>query len=138
VRHDVSAPEAVIEDACQAAWCQLLVHAGGVNEARTLAWLATTATREARRMTRREMRELPIEIALDERSVEQSPEVLAQHRQQLALVSLLPERQRRVLWMRMLGLSYDEIACRLECTPRTVERQLLRARDKVRRSGTRQ
>ena len=51
------------------------------------------------------------------------------HRTELAA---LPARQRRLLALQAFGLSYAEIAQREGCTPRTVERQLLRARRALR------
>ncbi len=51
------------------------------------------------------------------------------HRAELAA---LPARQRRLLALQAFGLSYAEIAGREGCTPRTVERQLLRAKRALR------
>ncbi|MGA2926187.1 MAG: sigma factor-like helix-turn-helix DNA-binding protein [Solirubrobacteraceae bacterium] len=51
------------------------------------------------------------------------------HRTELAA---LPARQRRLLALQAFGLSYAEIAAREGCTPRTVERQLLRAKRALR------
>jgi DNA-directed RNA polymerase specialized sigma24 family protein len=53
-------------------------------------------------------------------------------REQLALVRRIPERQQRLLWMQGAGSSYEEIAAESGLTVRTVERQILRGRDRLR------
>ena len=53
VRLDVRASDAVIEDACQVAWCRLLGHGERVHRETVMAWLARTAVREAFRSLRR-------------------------------------------------------------------------------------
>jgi DNA-directed RNA polymerase specialized sigma24 family protein len=40
--------------------------------------------------------------------------------------------KQRLLWLHALGLTYAEIALYAGCTPRTVERQLLRAKRAMR------
>src|SRR5689334_205775 len=57
----VRAPEPVIEDACQFAWCTLIRYQGRVRRDRALGWLATTASREALRQVRRHARERSLE-----------------------------------------------------------------------------
>ena len=57
VRSDVTAPDNVVEDACQFAWSRLIDHASRIRSERALSWLATTAVREARRLNRRAWRE---------------------------------------------------------------------------------
>ena len=44
----------------------------------------------------------------------------------------LPERQQRLVWLQGLGLSYTEMAAHEGATPRTVERQLMRAKKRLR------
>src|SRR5947209_2949242 len=61
VRLDVRAPEPFIEDACQAAWTQLVAHCDRVRQETALAWLAKTAVREAIRLTHRDRREISLE-----------------------------------------------------------------------------
>lgn len=132
VHSDVRAPHAVIEDACQSAWCALVKRHGAVPAEHTLSWLATTARREALRMNRDEQREQPLASTSQDEPVTPPLELLAEQRHQLALTGLLPDRQRQVVWLCALGLSYREIAARLGWTERTVERQLSRARCRVR------
>ena len=139
VRLDVRAPDAVIEDACQFAWSRLVCHAGRVAPESALAWLARTAVHEAFKLIRREDRECSLDATVERVGDEglgigaRSPDELVEHRAQLELVGVLPERQQRLLWLHALGLSYAEIALQERCTRRTVERQLLRAKRTVRR-----
>src|SRR5436305_211972 len=53
VRRNISAPEALIEDACQVAWSRLLRDPDRVSSDTVLGWLATTATRETKRNGKR-------------------------------------------------------------------------------------
>ncbi|HUO70262.1 MAG TPA: sigma-70 family RNA polymerase sigma factor [Solirubrobacteraceae bacterium] len=133
VRLDVRAPEPVVQDACQVAWSRLLRHAGQVRPDTALAWLATTAVREARRLNRRERRELSLEAEADLcRTAAPGPDELAARRERLGLIASLPERQQRLVWLHAFGLSYAEMASSTGCTVRTVERQLLRAKARLR------
>jgi RNA polymerase sigma factor (sigma-70 family) len=141
VRAGVRAPEAVIEEACQSAWTRLVYHQRRVGREAALAWLVTTATREALRLLRRGSRELPLDLAeavADSESVliDPGPAELIEQRERLEMLALLPLRQRRVLWLRGLGFSYEEIARRDGCTKRTVERQLAHARLTLRSART--
>ena len=95
------------------------------------AWLARTAVHEAFKLVRHARREVPLDVVI-ERASPVSPHGLVARRERLAGIGALPERQQRVLWLHALGLSYTEIAVREGCTTRTVERQLLRARQRLR------
>jgi RNA polymerase sigma factor (sigma-70 family) len=138
VRLDVRAPEVVIEDACQFAWYRLVHHRDRVHPHTTFAWLTQTAVHEAFKLVRRDNRELSLEAAVESsgdaapllRAAE--PDELVAARDRLAQIELLPERQQRLLWLHGLGFKYSEMAAQTGCTPRTVERQLLRAKHKVR------
>jgi RNA polymerase sigma-70 factor (ECF subfamily) len=138
VRLDVRAGDAVIEDACQFAWSRLVHHADRVRADTVLAWLARVAVHEALRLLRRERRELSLEgesESLQAHALWSShppPEVLYEHRERLAVLAGLPERERRMVWLHALGLSYGEIATYSGCTVRTVERQLLRGKQRLR------
>ena len=137
VRHEVRAPEPVIEDACQVAWIRLVGHRERVHRDAAVAWLVTTAMHEAFRLIRRANRDLPLEVLVDdncdlgEAAVGPSPEEIVEGRMRLQLLRSLPERQRRLVWLQGLGLSYAEMAELTGVTPRTVERQLIRARRKL-------
>ena len=138
VRFGVRAPDGVIEDACQLAWIRLIHHAGRVRRESALPWLSRTAVREAVRLVRRERRELSLEDEFEQgcgglgAERQARPEERLEHRERLRLLRRLPERQQRMLWLHAMGLSYVEIAARERCTRRTVERQLLRAKQAVR------
>jgi RNA polymerase sigma factor (sigma-70 family) len=131
VRLDVRAPDVVIEDACQFAWGRLLNHRHRVHHDTVLSWLARTAVHEAFKLLRRHRREVSLEAAAEEPGPA-TPVELSERRERLAELSRLSDRQQRALWLHAFGLSYTEIARHEGCTTRTVERQLLRARGRIR------
>ncbi|MGI8428756.1 MAG: RNA polymerase sigma factor [Solirubrobacteraceae bacterium] len=141
VRCDVRAADPLIEDACQFAWSRLVYHRDRVSPEAALAWLAKTAIHEAFKLIRRDNRECSLDAAIecqDDSAIgvpSPGPEQLVEHRQRLDAIRRLPERQQRLLWLHALGLSYAEMALYTGCTPRTVERQLLRAKHAIRRAG---
>ena len=138
VRAGVMAPPAVIEDACQLAWSRLICHRRHVRAEHALAWLATTATREAFRLWGREQRAQSLERELEERGDGALPRRmpgpydLLEARQRLLHIGGVSDRQKRLLWLHAFGLDYDEMAGHEGCTRRTIERQLLRAKRAVR------
>ena len=134
VRHDVRGADAVIEDACQIAWFRLVAHASRVSSDSVLSWLATTAVREALRLLRRAARELSLDQAPGGTPWCSPPDPyeLVEYRDRLRTLARLPQRQRQMLWLQGTGLSYSEIADATDCTTRTVERQLLRAKRNLR------
>lgn len=139
VRFGVCAPGPVIEDACQIAWSRLIHHRERVHRETALAWLVKTAVREACKLNLRDHRERSLDLGIDGQHNEASHgglgasvlELLEQ-RERLDAVRSLPYRQQRLLWLQVLGLSYDEIALHERCSTRTVRRQLLRARSSLR------
>jgi RNA polymerase sigma factor (sigma-70 family) len=138
VRGGVQASDVVIEDACQAAWTRLVRHRNRITDEEARGWLVRTAVREAFRLCRRELREPPSDLAREDwwgdANPPQTPEPqqLIEQRQRLASLRRLPHRQQRLVWLRALGLSYVEAASHEGCTSRTVERQLERARHRLR------
>lgn len=129
---NLQAPEWVIEDACQTAWSSLIEHRRSVIPGSELGWLATTATRVALRLLRREpltsRAALPAPVALaDFRAPERQLEV----RERLAEIRRLPVRQQRVVLLHGFGYEYGEIAAVTGETRRTVARQLTRARQRL-------
>ncbi len=137
VRFNVQGSDAMIEEACQFAWGRLLDHRGHVRAQSALPWLVKTAVREALRLQRRERRQLSLDAAIEHTSesplgLDSGPEAVVERRERLSALAMLPERQQRLLWLQALGLSYVEIGRQTGDTPRTVERQLLRARRKLR------
>jgi RNA polymerase sigma factor (sigma-70 family) len=134
VGSDVRASRATIEDACQVAWVRLIDQRHRVRDESALAWLTTTAVREALLQVadagRRDSLEAmaarngePIALPTDTRFA-----AGADARDRLRALDALPLRQRRLMWLQGLGLSYAEMAEHERCTRRTVERQLLRAK----------
>ena len=138
VGRDVRAPAPVIEDACQFAWVTLVSHRDRVRQATTLPWLVKTAQHEAFKLIRRDGRDHSLEATLEAagdaplRLTAPDPHELAVAHDRLGLLDNLPSRQQRLLWLQGFGLSYAEMAERTGDTTRTVERQLLRARQAVR------
>lgn len=138
VRLAVDASDALVEDACQFAWDQLVRHRHRVRRETALGWLARTAVREASKLLRRERRYLSLDEVVavgGDRGFSGSyagPEELVLQRERLDSVGRLPRRQQQMLWLHALGLSYAEIADHTESTVRTVERQLLRAKRAMR------
>ncbi len=133
VRGGIQASDDVIEEACQAAWARLVRHRNRIKEDAARGWLTKTAVHEALRLCRRERRDLLSEIGEEdpvepECLVVPGPQRLLEQRERLESVRHLPRRQQRIVWLRALGLSYEEMAAHEGCTTRTVERQLERAR----------
>jgi RNA polymerase sigma factor (sigma-70 family) len=136
-----NASEPVVEDACQFAWDRLVHHRAHVNGETVFAWLARTAVREALKLSLREERlqslDEVFELAGDAAIVGEvpAPDEVTERRERLRAMGGLPARQQRILWLQALGLNYSEMAEQTGCTPRTVERQLLRARRALREAA---
>jgi RNA polymerase sigma factor (sigma-70 family) len=135
VASGVRAPDAVIDDACQVAWSRLIPRAASVRPESSLAWLVTTASREAIKLNRRGARDVSLEALIDD-DVQfpgaDGPDVTVAQRERLDAVRSLPVRQQQLVWLSGLGLSYEEMAEYTRSTRRTVERQLLRAKHALR------
>jgi RNA polymerase sigma factor (sigma-70 family) len=142
VQMNVMASPAVIEDACQVAWTRLLIHRARLRRESARAWLVRVAVREAIKSIQRERREGSLEALLEQggRSASDGSadagltrptptliEDLVEQKNRLDSIQALPERQRRLVWLQGLGLSYREMAGHTGMTRRTVERQLIRA-----------
>lgn len=138
VRGRVRASDPVVEDACQVAWGQLVRHRHRVRSETALAWLVTTAVRQAVKLAARECRELSYDQLTEGRgepaaaALAPSPEEVVGQRERLDAIAGLSERQQRLVWLQGFGLSYAEIADCTGDTSRTVERQLLRAKRALR------
>lgn len=138
VRAVVPASEAIVDDACQAAWFRLIRHRGRVRRDSALGWLSATAVHEARRLAARQLRDASLEEELAERGERNfgvgapGADELLEARERLRSLGALTPRQRRLLWLHAMGWSYAEIAQHEGCTLRTVQRQLLRAKRAVR------
>ena len=138
VRREVRAPAPVIEDACQFAWWRLVVHAHRVERSAALSWLVTTAVHEAVKLIRRAERDLSLD-AMSEGIGEDptpsrapGPDEVTEQRAKLALLHALPVRQRRMLLLHAAGFSHAETAGSLRLSRRTVERQIMRGRQRLR------
>lgn len=136
---DVRAPQALIEDACQSAWWRLWRQRDRVCRDSALPWLVTTAVREARRLLHGQAGLLSLEQALEESGDWAVPAHAPPAADVCELrtrlddgMRSLPERQQRLLWLHGFGFSYAEIADREGSSMRTVERQLLRGKRKLR------
>ena len=145
VRRRVAAQPATAADACSHAWAQLLAaeHIDLTVPWGPLAWLTTTAVREAWRLNELEWRATPLchndlaAIAADD-STRPGTDELADLHDRLDLIDQLPERPRRFLLRQAIGYSYNEIAaaegasytatCRLIAVARRSLRELERAR----------
>jgi RNA polymerase sigma factor (sigma-70 family) len=141
VRFNVRASDAVIEDACQFAWTRLLHHRARVRRDAARAWLTRTATHQALKLVRREGRELSLDSILEpvdglaRAGQTVTLEELIEQRRRLESIGRLPQRQQRLVWLHGLGFSYAEMARDCGCTRRTVERQLLRGKRRLRIVG---
>ncbi len=138
IRRDVRAADGVIEDACQFAWSRFVSRADNVRREAALAWLTKTAMREAFKLARRNRREISLDAALDQAGESllcgkgSAVDDVVERRARLEAIGSLPARQGRLVWMQGLGFSYAEMASHTSCTARTVERQLLRAKQRLR------
>jgi RNA polymerase sigma factor (sigma-70 family) len=129
----VRTSNANVEDACAHAWLQMLRYQPA--RERLLGWLVLTGTREAVRLDHRARREDELIDARASRravtlSIEGRLDVLAA-REAIAAAGLR-QREAEILAAHVAGYSYAEIGLATQITPRTVERQLLRARRKLR------
>ncbi|HET8976618.1 MAG TPA: sigma factor-like helix-turn-helix DNA-binding protein, partial [Solirubrobacteraceae bacterium] len=57
---------------------------------------------------------------------------VVEQRSRLEAVACLPERQQRLVWLHALGWTYNEMAAETEASWRTVDRQLVKARRRLR------
>lgn len=140
VRHAISGPEAMIEDACSYAWYQILRSEGIALDHRGFAWLYVVAIREAYRLSERARREpalgAPQDLPLANQSTDDHfglVERRDRHARRVRLLAGLPQRQQRMVLLHAAGFTYREIAALTGATLRTVERQVLRGKRTLRR-----
>jgi DNA-directed RNA polymerase specialized sigma24 family protein len=136
----VAAQPATVADACSHAWAQLLA-AERIDLSvpwGPLAWLTTTAVREAWRLnclewqtTPRSPNKLDAIIAGHDDTAPNTAKLAALH-QRLELIDEIPERPRRFLLRLALGHSYDEIAAAEHASYSTTNKQIARAKGLLR------
>jgi RNA polymerase sigma factor (sigma-70 family) len=125
-----------IEDACMFAWTKFLsVEHDEIKD--VCSWLATVAIHEAFKLDRRARRTRPLVTREDE------VVHIADPHDELAAALLLADagdvvkaaglsaRQARILGLHAAGFTYEEISAQTGDSRRTIERQLLGARDKL-------
>jgi RNA polymerase sigma factor (sigma-70 family) len=125
----LTAPDAVVEDACQVAWMRLVRNRSRVRRQTAACWLVRVAAREALRLMELGDRDRPLEALDDDPG--RAPDLIdafTDSQVRRGAIDRLPERQRRLVWLQGLGFSYSEMAGVTGDSPRTVERQLKRAR----------
>ncbi len=99
-----------------------------------LGWLTQTATREARRLEGRRVREGLLDpITIDSEPRLRGPlgpaaDELADQHARLDLVAQIPQRPRRFLLQLALGYSYREIAAHEDASMTTTNKQIARAK----------
>jgi DNA-directed RNA polymerase specialized sigma24 family protein len=136
VQRRAAAQPATAADACAYAWAQLLAaeHVDLRVPWQPLAWVTTTAMREAWRLNGLEQRSNPVDDStLDMLTVSRgraasSADELAELHARLDLVDELPERPRRFLLRLAIGYSYDEIAAAENATYNVTRKQIARAK----------
>lgn len=134
---NVRASRTLLEEACQTAWTRLVAERDSLTSGTELGWLATTATREALRLVRRQRRDLSLEQEHEENGellefvFAPGPERVVEMRERLAEVRQLPLRQQRLVMLQGFGYRYSEISAVTGDSCRTIDRQLVRARRKL-------
>ena len=131
-RFDRSVPDALVEDACQAAWVIAWTHRDRVSDECPLGWLVTVARHELLALLRKCRHELATGeemITADRRC---DVELALDAREALAALTTLSANQRQALSLKAAGYSYGELA---ELTGKTytwVNRHLSEGRARLR------
>lgn len=142
VATNLRAPDWLYEEACQAAWEALLRHSDQVRTGSELSWLSTTATRCALRALRHERAHARVAFGIDHIGARGQTKLAAatprpeadqacELHERLASLSRLPDRAQHILLLHGFGYDYEEIAQATGCSPRTVTRQMTRARQRL-------
>ena len=123
-----------VQDACSFAFLQLLRYQPSRES--VFSWLLTVAVGEAVKLDQRGRREPPLPARedgvelepVDERA---NPEIVLETLAALEAIAAagLSARQARIVALHSAGYRYESISKLLGVSPRTVERQLLRARE---------
>ena len=145
VARRATAPPHVIEDACQIAWMHLTRRPDIPLDTGGFAWLIVVATREAwTHATPKDLpagvfigfdRDQPAELA-EPAGPGSDPLELAiaheEHAERLEAFATLKPRERRDLWLKATGYSYDEIAAMTGATYTAVNRRITEGRARAR------
>ena len=132
----VTAPLALVEDACASAWLILVAKRPACGE-RIFGWLCTTALHEAYRLLRLERREQPGELGEEQPAFvpprRDEPETALEAKRALVALASLRERQRRYMAWQVGGYRYREIQeLAAGATYTHVNRHLTRAHRRLR------
>ncbi|WP_409184658.1 RNA polymerase sigma factor [Amycolatopsis sp. VS8301801F10] len=119
-----------VDDACQAAWLELLSRPPNLQDPNGLAgWLTTVARRQALRAAEKRARVQPVEDAqLETHELAESPEEKALASERAAAlwraVEKFPERHRRMMLLlaHYPELRHDQLAAELGISPSSVSR----------------
>lgn len=144
VRAATRADLATVEDACATAWLQLLrVQPKRDN---VVGWLRVVAVHEVYRLWRKKRGELSLDAppvdssdssrASDLHALQPSDEdvaAAAELHDVLRQIGELPARRRRIFELHLSGLTYREITEAIGEQPRAIDRQIKKARDRLRR-----
>jgi RNA polymerase sigma factor (sigma-70 family) len=134
VRRELRIPEHIAEEACAIAWLQLL-RTQPERDA-IFAWLRVVATREAIRLVRTQGRDISLDgdpaATPARQDLRVDFEVTVEAREALEQISALTARQIRIFSLHLAGLTYEEISAATGHSPRSVERNVMRARRRLR------
>lgn len=134
VASKVGATPETVEDACSFAWAQLVAHTDvDPDSASAFAWLVMVAVREVWNLTGRAIPAADVEVetvpAFDTRA---DLDTIVESHDAREIIAQLPERQRKVKTLQVLGFSYEEIADALGWTYTAVNRHITRANKRIR------
>jgi RNA polymerase sigma factor (sigma-70 family) len=108
-RFDRSVPDALVEDACQAAWMIAWAHRDRISDESPMGWLVTVARHELLALLHKGRHELATgedAITADRRC---DLELALAAREALATLAALTANQRQALSLKAAGYSYDEL-----------------------------
>lgn len=137
VAHNITAPDGLIEDACQIAWGKLIANPSAPAPGHELGWLIVTASRELLASLRSSDREVSLDQVVESDELGDrlcsvsTLEELSEYRDRLRSLQRLSVREQRLVWLHGLGYGYEEIADQTGDSLRTVERLVLRGRQRL-------
>jgi RNA polymerase sigma factor (sigma-70 family) len=142
VARAVSVSPDVVDDACSIAWTQLL--RTQPRRDCVFAWLRVVACREAIRLHRRELQTVSLDDNAGDVGDAPGSSVLldggvdvhakVELHEALVCIAQLPERRRRTLLLHLAGHKYDGITAQTGDGPKAIDRQIRKARSKLRLS----